>query len=169
MKSNAPEDEQEFKSKTQLKKEMLDRQNLGETLTRLPKTLLEKCQLPEELQHAISEYKRIPEKRGARKRQLQFIGKLMRDIDISPIEQFLEEQGQAAKLAKHRFQELERIRDSLVQGDQSVLNELIKNYQELDIQHVRQLMRQADREAQQGKAPSASRKLFAFLKELPEV
>jgi ribosome-associated protein len=169
MKSNAPEDEQEFKSKTQLKKEMLDRQNLGEILTRLPKTLLEKCQLSEELQHAISEYKRIPEKRGARKRQLQFIGKLMRDIDISPIEQFLEEQGQAAKLAKHRFQELERIRDSLVQGDQSVLNELIKNYQELDIQHVRQLMRQADREAQQGKAPSASRKLFAFLKELPEV
>jgi len=169
MKSNAPEDQQEFKSKTQLKKEMLDRQNLGETLTRLPKNLLEKCQLPEELQHAISEYKRIPEKRGARKRQLQFIGKLMRDIDISPIEQFLEEQGQAAKLAKRRFQELERIRDSLVQGDQSVLNELIKNYQELDIQHVRQLMRQADREAQQDKPPSASRKLFAFLRELSKV
>ena len=169
MKSNAPKDEQEFKSKTQLKKEMLDRQNLGETLTRLPKTLLEKCQLPEELQHAIYEYKRIPEKRGARKRQLQFIGKLMRDIDISLIRQVLEGQGQAAGLAKRRFHELERIRDSLVQGDLTVLDGLVKNYPELDIQHIRQLMRQADREAQQGKAPSASRKLFAFLRELPKV
>jgi len=169
MKSNAPEDKQEFKSKTQLKKEMLDRQNLGETLTRLPKNLLEKCQLPEELQHAISEYKRIPEKRGARKRQLQFIGKLMRDIDISLIMQVLEEQGQAARLTERRFHELERIRDSLVQGDLTVLDELIKNYPELDIQHVRQLMRQADREAQQDKPPSASRKLFAFLRELSKV
>ena len=169
MKSNAPEDQQEFKSKTQLKKEMLDRQNLGETLTRLPKNLLEKCQLPEELQHAISEYKRIPEKRGARKRQLQFIGKLMRDIDISLIMQVLEEQGQAARLTERRFHELERIRDSLVQGDLTVLDELIKNYPELDIQHVRQLMRQADMEAQQDKPPSASRKLFAFLRELSKV
>jgi len=79
------EEDLEGKSKTQLKKEMLELQDLGETLTQLPQQLLDQCHLPEGLLNAIAEYKRIPNRRGARKRQLQFIGKLMRKVDIEPI------------------------------------------------------------------------------------
>ena len=157
----------EEKSKTQLKKEMLDRQALGETLTELPLSLLDKCNLPDELAAAIHEFKRIPEKRGARKRQLQFIGKLMRKVDVEPIQKVLDEQGQVAELEKRRFHTLEKTRDCLVQGDKDVFEDLISRHPGIDIQHLRQLIRQAAKEADQGKPPAASRKLFTFLRELP--
>lgn len=158
----------EGKSKTQLKKEMLERQDLGETLTQLPQQLLDKCNLPEGLLNAIAEYKRIPNRRGARKRQLQFIGKLMRKVDVEPIKKVLDEQEYSAELDKRRFHSLENIRDSLIQGDQDVLNELISKHPGIDIQHLRQLIRQATKEAAQAKPPAASRKIFTFLRELAE-
>jgi ribosome-associated protein len=97
-------------SKTRRKKDMHALQDLGETLTTLPPALLDKCNLPAELLQAIAEYKRIPDRRGAKKRQLQFIGRVMRDIDAEPILQVLDEQGQQAELAKRRFQRLEEVR-----------------------------------------------------------
>lgn len=162
-------DDQEFKSKTQVKKEMLALQELGERLTTLPASLLAKCMLPDALLHAINEFKRIPERRGARKRQLQFIGKLMRDIDPEPILQVLDEQGQQAELAKRRFHRLEDVRDGLIDGDQSLLEELISKNPDLDIQYMRQLIRQAAKEKATGKTPTSARKLFACLKELPDL
>ena len=163
----APPDDQEIKSKTQLKQEMLARQELGEKLTQLPQSILDKCHLPAELQHALDEYKRIPNKRGARKRQLQFIGKIMRDVDIGPIQQVLIEQGQRAELEKRRFHRLEKLRDELLTGDQAVMNEMIAKCEDLDIQYLRQLIRQADKESKQKKPAAAARKLFSYLKELP--
>lgn len=159
----------EAKSKSQLKREMLELQDLGEELTRLPQALMDKCSLPEELLHAIEEYKRLPNKRGARKRQLQFIGKRMRNVDVEAIRQVLEEQGQNVALEKRRFHNLELLRDQLVSGDRETLDTLIKRHADLDIQLVRQLIRQAGKEAQTGKPPAASRKLFGLLRELPEV
>jgi ribosome-associated protein len=155
-------------SKTRRKKDMLSLQALGEKLTTLPAGLLDKCNLPVELLHAISEYKRIPERRGARKRQLQFIGRLMREIDAVPIQQVLDEQGQQAELGKRRFHRLEDIRDQLLAGDQAMLDELIRNNPGMDIQYVRQLIRQAQKEKTDARPPSAARKLFAYLRELPD-
>ena len=161
-------DQEEHVSKTQRKKEMLALQELGEKLTTLPANLLAKCQLPAELEQAIEEYKRIPEKRGARKRQLQYIGRVMRDIDPTPIQQVLDEQGQQAELAKRHFHRLETIRDQLIAGDQATLDEMIREYPDLEIQHLRQLIRQAGKEAANNKPPTAARKLFAYLRELTE-
>ena len=161
-------DGDEAASKTQRKKEMLALQVLGEHLANLHVNQLEKCQLPSVLEHAIDEYKRIPNRRGAKKRQLQFIGKLMRDIDVEPIQRVLDEEGQQVVLDKRRFQRLETLRDQLLTGDQKCLNELINTCPDLDIQYLRQLIRQSAKETHEGKPPMASRKLFTFLKELPD-
>lgn len=153
-------------SKTRRKKDMLELQDLGQKLTTVPQGLLKKCNLPEELLDAIEEYKRIPDRRGARKRQLQFIGRVMRDIDPEPILQVLDEQGEKAELEKRRFHRLEEIREQLLAGDQAILDQLIEKNPGMEIQHVRQLIRQATKEAADKKSPSASRKLFACLREL---
>ena len=153
-------------SKTRRKKNMHALQDLGETLTTLPPALLDKCNLPAELLQAIAEYKRIPDRRGAKKRQLQFIGRVMRDIDAEPILQVLDEQGQQAELAKRRFQRLEEVREQLLAGDQGTLDELIRDYAGFDIQYARALIRQAQREQAENKPPAASRKLFAYLREI---
>jgi len=163
-----PEDE-EFKSKTQVKKEMTALQDLGQKLTTLPSRILSKCELPDDLLNAIAEYKRIPDKRGARKRQLQFIGRLMRDIDPAPIIATLYEEGQQAELAKRRFHRLEDTRERLINGDQALLEALISNHPGIDIQYLRQLIRQAAREKATGKSPASARKLFAFLKDIPDI
>lgn len=153
-------------SKTRRKKDMHALQDLGETLTTLPPALLDKCNLPAELLQAIAEYKRIPDRRGAKKRQLQFIGRVMRDIDAEPILQVLDEQGQQAELAKRRFQRLEEVREQLLAGDQGTLDELIRDYAGFDIQYARALIRQAQKEQAENKHPAASRKLFAYLREI---
>jgi ribosome-associated protein len=153
-------------SKTRRKKDMHALQDLGETLTTLPPALLDKCNLPAELLQAIAEYKRIPDRRGAKKRQLQFIGRVMRDIDAEPILQVLDEQGQQAELAKRRFQRLEEVREQLLAGDQGTLDELIRDYAGFDNQYARALIRQAQREQAENKPPAASRKLFAYLREI---
>ena len=153
-------------SKTRRKKNMHALQDLGETLTTLPPALLDKCNLPAELLQAIAEYKRIPDRRGAKKRQLQFIGRVMRDIDAEPILQVLDEQGQQAELAKRRFQRLEEVREQLLAGDQGTLDELIRDHAGFDIQYARALIRQAQKELAEKKPPAASRKLFAYLREI---
>jgi len=153
-------------SKTRRKKDMHALQDLGETLTTLPSALLDKCNLPVELLQAIAEYKRIPDRRGAKKRQLQFIGQVMRDIDAEPILQVLDEQGQQAELAKRHFHRLEEVRAQLLAGDQATLDELIRDYAGFDIQYARALIRQAQKEQAEKKSPAASRKLFAYLREI---
>lgn len=156
-------------SKTRRKKEMLALQELGEKLTEAAPSLLEKCQLPDELLHAINEYKRIPKRRGARKRQLQYIGRVMRDVDVTKIRLVLDEDGQQALKENMRFQRLEKIRERLLEGDQLMLDELIGKIPDLDIQYIRQLVRQAARESSNSKPPASSRKLFSYLKELANI
>ncbi|MAM71287.1 MAG: hypothetical protein CMP91_09120 [Gammaproteobacteria bacterium] len=161
-------DDNQLVSKSQRKREMLALQDLGKQLTTLDEKLLAKCQLPARLMSAIDEYKRLPNKHGAKKRQLQFIGKIMRDIDTDNIEKVIQQQNQQVNLDRRLFQGLELMRDELIAGSDSALQSLIADHPELDIQHIRQLIRQAQKEAEQNKAPQASRKLFRYLRELKQ-
>ncbi len=82
------ENEDEWVSKTQMKKQMNDLQALGMELTKLSTDTLKKIGLDEDLYEAVVTYKKITSN-GALKRQSQFIGRLMRDTDPAPIEAFL--------------------------------------------------------------------------------
>ena len=171
MDNNQDPDEltEEIISKSQRKREMLALQELGKKLTEINQQLLDKCQLPAELQRAIDEFKRLSNKHEARRRQLQFIGKLMRDTDATLIESVLNQDQLQVNLSKRFFKQLEELREQLLMGSEDALQRLILDHPQLDIQYLRQLTRQAQKEQDQNKAPAASRKLFQYLRELKQV
>ena len=82
------ENQDEWVSKTRKKKQMDELQDLGMELTRLSASTLKKIALPEDLHEAIKEYQKITSN-SAVKRQRQYIGRLMRDVDPEPIRTFL--------------------------------------------------------------------------------
>ena len=170
--NNGPEDalldEEEFVSKSQRKREMLALQDLGKKLTEINEKLLAKCQLPAELASAIKEYKRLPNKHEARRRQMQFIGKIMRATDTALIEQVLQHDQHNANLNKRLFKHLEVLRDKLLAGSEETLQTLILDHPEIDIQYLRQLIRQTQKEQDQKKPPTSGKKLFQYLRELKQ-
>lgn len=151
-------------SKTQRKREVEALQDLGRELTEINKILLAKCQLPPHLLDAIEEFKRLPNKNEARRRQLQFIGKQMRKVDTQRIEKVLMKSQQHVEVEKRKFQRLEVLREKLIADDTEALNNLIGDFPEVDIQHVRQLIRLSQKELSLEKPPVASRKLFKYLR-----
>jgi len=159
------EQEIEPKSKSQRKREMLALQDLGSELTKLPADQFEKISLPDDLHDAIVEARRIHQ-HGAHKRQLQFIGRLMRDIDASPIREQLDTlRGQSARAAQE-LHLIERWRDRLLDEGDAALGELVQEQPQTDRHHVRQLLRNAHKEKQANKPPKSARALFQYLREL---
>ncbi len=78
-------------SKSQLKREAHAQQELGKRLTEVAEKTLDKLPLSEAIRNAIAEYNRLPNSHGARRRQLQYLGKLMRDVDYQEISDALEQ------------------------------------------------------------------------------
>ena len=104
-------------------------------------------------------------KHEARRRQMQFIGKIMRDIDAEPVRAALDEIKGVSAAANIRQHRLEKLRTRLME-DESVFSEVARDYPHADMQHLRQLRRNAVKEAQQGKSPRAYRELFRELRDL---
>tara|TARA_R110000772_G_scaffold15324_9_gene44654 strand:+ start:297 stop:815 length:519 start_codon:yes stop_codon:yes gene_type:complete len=163
---NFDSETEETISKSQRKRDMIALQALGKKLTEINKQLLLKCQLPADLQSAIEEFKRLPNSHEARRRQLQFIGKLMRNIDVTQIESVLNTDLHQVNLNKRFFKLLENLREELLAGSDAALQKLIQDHPELDIQYLRQLIRQAQKEQELKKDSAASKKLFQYLREL---
>ncbi len=156
-------------SKSQLKREATAVQLLGKQLVELPPAryaaVMAKLQLPEELTGAIEACRGI-QARGGRKRQLQYIGKLMRGVDATPIRNALEglagqDRDEAAEL--HR---LERWRERLIAEGDAALAELLDEFPTAERQSLRQLVMKARKEQETGRPPTAARALFRALREL---
>ena len=154
-------------SKTKIKRQMLDLQDIGAELVELGKDQLAQLDLPETLRDAIREMHRIS-KFGARSRQMQYIGKLMRGVDPAPIIAKLNAwKGYSQQHTAHLHQ-LERWRDRLLESD-GALTELLATYPQTDVQHLRTLIRNAKKEQEAGKPPKNYREIFQVLKEvIPE-
>lgn len=151
-------------SKTRRKKEMHDLQDMGALLIELNNERLNQLTLPDSLRDAVIEARRIT-KFGARKRQLQYIGKLMRDVDPAPIRTKLDEwSGKSRELTAHHHR-LERWRERLL-ADDAALSELLGDHPTADGQRLRTLIRNARHEHQADKPPKSSRALFRELRDL---
>lgn len=154
-------------SKTKLKKQMHDLQDIGEQLVALSADQLQELDLPERLVDAIREMKRI-NKFGAQRRQMQFIGKLMREVDAAPIVAKLEAWNGTSRAHTAWLHQVERWRDRLLE-DEAALTELLAAHPEADAQHLRTLIRNAHREKELNKPPKSYREIFQALREiLPE-
>ncbi|MEM1404784.1 MAG: ribosome biogenesis factor YjgA [Pseudomonadota bacterium] len=153
-------------SKTALKREMTARQELGEALCKLSAKELEKIPIEsEDLLEAIRESHRISHHSGLR-RHRQYIGKLMRRIDPQPIQEAMDRLYQERRAGAKAFQELEQLRDTLIRDGDKALAPVIDRFPQADRQHLRQLVREAQREKKADKPPTASRRLFRYLREL---
>jgi ribosome-associated protein len=155
-------------SKSQRKRDMNALQDIGSELTTLSAQVLERCALPARLMDAITEYKALPNKHGAQRRQLQFIGKLMRDVDEDTLARVHAELNQNVNLAKRRFHLLEQQRDALLNDGKDALAAYVAEHPTADVQLLNQLIRQARKDQEQQKPPAAARKLFQVLREISE-
>jgi ribosome-associated protein len=153
-------------SKSQRKRDSTALQELGAKLTELTPAALKKCKLPEELLDAIREYQRLPNKHGARRRQLQFIGKTMRDLSEEEVARISAEVVQDVTIEKRRFMELEKLRASLLAGSRKHLEQIDRDYPDADIEQIKALIKQARVEEDEEAPPLASRKLFRLLRQL---
>jgi ribosome-associated protein len=152
-------------SKSELKRQMHDLQQLGESLLLLNDQQIASIPIEDEqLLEALADCKRI-KSNSARKRQLQFIGKLMRSIDSAPIEKAIASLHQKKQARTDDFHKIEALRDRILAEGDSAIAHALEEHVTLDRQHLRQLARQHQREISQNKAPAASRKLFRYLRE----
>jgi ribosome-associated protein len=151
-------DEPERPSKSQRKREMTALQALGARLVALGADQLRQIELPERLLEAVLEAQRISNFEG-RRRQMQYIGKLMRDIDPSPIRATLDRQHGATRgqIALHRA--AEDWRDRLLAGD-AALTGFIAEFPDADAKQLRALIASVRHDRAAGKAPKNFRALF---------
>lgn len=154
---------EELPSKTKRKQEMHELQALGGALVALSESLLGDFALDKPLRDAVLEAKRI-KSHEARRRQMQYIGRLMREVDPEPIRARLAElQGHSAQAAaQHR--RLEAWRERLMADDEA-LTEFASGHPGADLQALRALLRNARKEQKEGKPPRAYRDLFRFIKD----
>ncbi|MDR0565337.1 MAG: DUF615 domain-containing protein [Azoarcus sp.] len=166
--SRPPQDDTvEIQSKSHRKREMLALQDLGKQLVALSPGQLSKIPLPEELLTAIADAHRFARKHEALRRQMQYIGKLMRGINPDTIRASLTamQGGSASEIARqHR---LERLRDNLL-ADEKTIENIVSDWPHADIQRLRALRRNALKEREQQRPPRAFREIFKMLRELDE-
>ena len=151
-------------SKTARKREAERLQDIGRRLGALSADALSQLHLPAALQTALEDYQRFPS-HGAKRRQLQFIGKLMRDLDTAHLEtQLAALDGESAQ-ARHQFKRIEQWRERLI-NEPDALTEFIAAYPSVDRQHLRQQLKKlADcQDEQQHK--NQARQLFRHLREI---
>ena len=153
-------------SKTQRKNAMHELQDIGEQLVELNNDKLMQLNLSESLFDAVLEAKRIGiNKHEGRRRQMQYIGKLMRDIDATAIRNQLAEWGGESRQHTAWIHLLEHWRERLL-ADESAFTELAQEYPAADVQHLRTLVRNAHKEKLANKAPRNFRQVFQELREL---
>jgi len=155
----------EDKSKSEKKREMTALQDLGKRLLELPEVQVQKIGIPQELHDALN-LARTVKGHPALRRQMQYIGVLMRRIDTEPIRQAVADMDRGQKHKARAFQQLELMRDSLIEGDDAVIEEISRRFHEADIQKLRQFVRNARKEKKENQSPKNSRALFKYLREL---
>lgn len=151
-------------SKTQRKEAMHALQEIGKQLIELPAERLKKVPLPENLRDAVLDARKITA-HEAKRRQVQYVGRLMRDTDPAPIAAALAAFEKTTGEEKARQHRLEKLRDDLL-ADERILTPLAQEYPHANLQLLRQLRRNALKEREAGKPPAAYRALFQELKAL---
>lgn len=159
------DDVPEGPSKTRRKKDSDALQRLGAELVALSAERLKKVPLPDNLRDAVRDCQRF--KMEARRRQLQYIGKLMRNVDPEPIQAMLDVFNGVSAEEIARQHRIERQRDRLLE-DEGMLFELAERYPGADLQRLRVLRRNALKERETQKPPRAYRELFRILREIDD-
>ena len=152
-------------SKSQRKRDAQKLVELAKNMIGMPENVFKKLPMDEELRSEV-EFARNIKSHGARKRQLLTVGKLLRQRDNEELLDAVNNIDQENRQTIARFHLIESWRDRLIEGSDQVLSELLEQVPGANVQTLRQLIRNAKKEAKLGKSPSAARKLFKLLREL---
>lgn len=159
----ADEDFDDRPSKSQRKRDMHALRDLGEELLSIPEDKLRKLS-DARIVEAVQVCKKIT-KGNARKRQLQFIGKLMRSTDVDEVRDLIDSLNAGTRAHVAQFHRLEQWRERLIAEDASAMDEVCSEFPDIDRQQLRQLVRDAVVERGEAREPPVHfRKLFQFLK-----
>lgn len=165
--SNEFEPEYDRPSKSELKRQMTALQKMGQELVDSARDRVKRVPMPEDVRDAILECQNITNHEG-RRRQMQFVGKKMRTLDeaeVALIQKTIDSWKGASKSETAAMHSLERKREKLLVKDEA-LTELMAENPELDVQHLRTLIRNARKEQAENKPPKAYREIFQILKEI---
>lgn len=154
-------------SKSERKRQMHARQALGEELANMSNAELAEMPVPADLLEAIAIARRI-KSREALRRQYQYIGKLMRKLETSDLEDAMEKRHEHDHSLTRSFHELEAWRDRLIIEGMPAIDEFKAEIPAADRQKLRQLSSNARKESEQGQPPRSSRLLFRYLRELKD-
>ncbi|WP_431025888.1 ribosome biogenesis factor YjgA [Halomonas sp. H5] len=164
MSFDSPADQDGWQSKTQRKQEMHALQALGEKIIALSDAQRAKLPLSDDMLAAVEETGRI-RAREARRRHMQYVGKLMRKEDTEAIQAAFDEFEQEKLRRDHAFHRLERWRDRLIEEGDEAVEAFVADFPDADRQALRQLIRNAQRERAADKPPASSRKLFKLIRD----
>lgn len=160
---DAPDEDTSPPSKSQRKRDMHALQALGAELVRLRRDQLQRIELPEELREAIEFARRVTSHEG-RRRHMQYVGKLMRQVDADTIRAALAQATGESRAAVALMHLAERWRDRLL-SDDSALTEFVAAHTNADVQWLRATIRSARRDAATAQAPRHARELYRWLHE----
>ena len=166
MSNQYDDDEIYYITKSQQKRDAEAQQDIGEKLIALVPSQLAKIPMDDILRDAILLAQRIRGKREGYRRQVQLVGKLMRQRDSAPIEQALHEVEHQHDAMNALFHQLEKHRDAIIAEGDSAIQAFIDRYPLADRQQLRQLQRNASKQQQLGKSPAAARELFKYLRQV---
>ena len=154
-------------SKSQRRRDALELKSLAKSLIELSPSRLDRLPLEKAVREAIDQAHRI-RSNVARKRQMQFVAKLLRRADAEPITEAMAALEQEGRLVTARQHRAERWRDYLLEAGDPAVSELLNQRRDADAQAIRQLIRKARSEVTRGRPPAASRSLFRLLRDMDE-
>ena len=158
------EDQGQNVSKTQLKQESSERQKLGEEIVHLSPAHLALVPMDEELEDAIGIARRINRKKDGYRRQLQFIGKLLRARDIEPLQEALFKIKDRHAQTNAYFHYVEKLREAIITDGDKGIQAALEAHPCLSRQTLRQHARQIQKERKNNAPPKHYRALFQYLK-----
>ena len=155
------------KSRTQLKNEDRALQMLGQELTDLSSEQLQNIDISDEILEAVRFARKIT-RHGARRRQIQRIRALLRDVDVEFIQNALKTIKRGHNRQTLAFKKLEKWRDELKEGNSALIEEILSICPDAERQHLTQLARNANKEYLSGKGVKSSRILFRYLSRISD-
>lgn len=159
-------EQEERKSRSQLKRDFVELKKLAIQLVDLPEGQLRRIPLSEKTRIAVVAARSMT--RRALQRQVRHLAALIDEEDVSSVRAALKDEDQPHVQEISALHYAEKWRDKLLSGDEALLGKFVEQHPECDRQHLRQLVRNAREEREDGKAPKSARQLFRYMRQLAE-
>lgn len=157
--------DQELKSKTEIKREMHQLQDFGQKLVEMSKHQRSRLPLSEDLKYAMIVADKIRNKNEALRRHIRHIAKILVETDLAPIYQAIDVMANKHQQETAKFTRLESLRDELIEQGSEAIEALLAEFEQMERQKLKQLVRHASKEKKAEKLGKHYRNLFAYLKE----